>query len=353
MPSVRVLSLCLALFVMLGARPASAETKVWTGGGGNLSWHTAANWEPVGVPGPPDDVVIDVAGPAITVTFNTGTTTIASLQCAENLTVAGGTLNVDGSSQLDGTLTISGGTLGGSGPVTVTGALNWTTGTMGGSGTTTLAATSTSTLSGTSAKNLSRTLVNQGTLTWTGTSTGRIDFYGGTLVNEGEFIAAAAVNARGVSGTNAFVNEGLFRKTGTGTINFINSGANLPFTNDGTVQVEGGTLGLNSGTVVHSGPFTVAASTTLSLGATHTLLAGATISGAGDLAVTGGATAESAIAPAGVWIGGTINTSVDQEWSNLTISGGTLGGDGPVTVTGALNWTTGTMGGSGTTTLAA
>src|SRR5262245_9149779 len=98
---------------------ALGVTKTWDGGAGTLSWHDANNWNPDGVPGPADDVSIDVAG-TITVTYSTGTTTINSLACEENLTFTGGTLIVSTTAVMHGAATVSGGTLqGGTWDVTV------------------------------------------------------------------------------------------------------------------------------------------------------------------------------------------------------------------------------------------
>src|SRR5215475_5006510 len=90
---------------------ANAATVSWDGGGGNNSWHTAANWSGNVVPGPNDDVVIDVPGD-ITVVFSSGSTSIRSLLCQESFQLTGGTLTVTaGASVINGPLRLAAGSL--------------------------------------------------------------------------------------------------------------------------------------------------------------------------------------------------------------------------------------------------
>ena len=65
----------------------SAAVVTWDGGGGDTSWHTANNWNPDGVPGAADDVTINI-GANPTITHTTGTTTINSLSCDEDLVLS-------------------------------------------------------------------------------------------------------------------------------------------------------------------------------------------------------------------------------------------------------------------------
>ena len=52
----------LLALAMGTAFPVCAATVSWDGGGGNNSWQTAANWSGNVLPGPNDDVVIDIPG---------------------------------------------------------------------------------------------------------------------------------------------------------------------------------------------------------------------------------------------------------------------------------------------------
>ena len=74
------------------------------------SWNNAANWSGGALPGPSDDVVIDVAG-VNTITHSSGIDTIRSLTSQEIVTLSGGTLKVTGAVQGAGTITLAGGTL--------------------------------------------------------------------------------------------------------------------------------------------------------------------------------------------------------------------------------------------------
>ena len=88
-----------------------AATVSWDGGGGDDSWHTAANWSSDVLPGPADDVVINRPGP-LTVALQQGNVSIRSLQCANHLRLAGSHFELTaGASQVQGTLTLSSGTL--------------------------------------------------------------------------------------------------------------------------------------------------------------------------------------------------------------------------------------------------
>src|SRR5437867_2392317 len=86
----------------------------WDGGGDGSSWGVGANWSgPTGhdntVPGPNDDVTIDVGGNP-TITVSSETAVAKSLTCAEALVVSGGSLTVGSNgASLDGTTTVSGG----------------------------------------------------------------------------------------------------------------------------------------------------------------------------------------------------------------------------------------------------
>ena len=81
------------------------------GGGGDLDWNNALNWDTDLLPGAADDVIVpDLVGD-VTITHSSGATSINSLDSAESLTLSGGSMDVAGSVQVDATFTINGGTL--------------------------------------------------------------------------------------------------------------------------------------------------------------------------------------------------------------------------------------------------
>ncbi|MBI5755929.1 MAG: tandem-95 repeat protein, partial [Nitrospirae bacterium] len=231
----------------------------------NGLWQTAGNWSTGVLPGPSDDVCIDVPGD-ITVTHSQGADSISSLRSNEAIVLSGGSISIANSAVLSGALTLSGGTLtgaanvislglftitsgtlGGSGTVTVTGTMTWASGTMTGTGTTVIAAGGTLNISGSVNLRGGRTLRNEGTANW---NSGPISgSYGesATIENIGTWNFAApdvlfAGGGYGDTGSRVFRNEGtLNRTTTTGTAT-----VGSPFINTGTVNVQSGTLALSS-----------------------------------------------------------------------------------------------------------
>jgi len=66
----------------------------WDGGGEDFDWNNPANWDTDQLPGPGDDVVIDIADFDATITHADGTTEINSLDSSEGLSLTGGSLTV-------------------------------------------------------------------------------------------------------------------------------------------------------------------------------------------------------------------------------------------------------------------
>src|SRR5690606_7111297 len=127
------------------------------------------------------------------------------------------------------TLDLIAGTLGGSGTVTVTQQLNWSGGAQGGIGKTVLAADANGSLTATTIKaiNNTRILENRGTMSYTGNGV----LFGSTGSGSGKIVNAVGAvfdMADGAqmnplsSGSYAFENEGLLRKSGTGTAMLLN-----------------------------------------------------------------------------------------------------------------------------------
>jgi hypothetical protein len=91
----------LWLFALAAASlvgPAKAATVSWVGVSGD--WNTAANWSAGAVPGPEDEVLVDVPG-TITITHSSGAHSVRSILCQEAFTLSGGALV--GTTNLQGT----------------------------------------------------------------------------------------------------------------------------------------------------------------------------------------------------------------------------------------------------------
>ena len=85
---------------------ANAALKTWDGGGGNLLWTNATNWNPNGMPTAADDVVNDVSA-QITVTLSANST-INSLLLIDDLTVsATATLTIASPSTVAGIMNLA------------------------------------------------------------------------------------------------------------------------------------------------------------------------------------------------------------------------------------------------------
>ena len=191
--------------------------------------------------------------------------------------------------------------------------------------------------------------------------------------------AGALFDVRTTTGLNyasspgsRFDNAGTFRKSVAGTTTVF---PGLVFNNSGAVEIQAGTLTLFGGGT-HTGTFNVPSGTTLSLaGGTHTASVGSSIAGAGNLNVSGGNNHTFAgmvnVTGTNQFDNGTANVTGSYVCTNntLVMSGGTanfngtgtltpavvnmdsgtLGGGQDVTVLNQMNWTGGTMTGSGRT----
>ncbi|HEX8073006.1 MAG TPA: LamG-like jellyroll fold domain-containing protein [Pyrinomonadaceae bacterium] len=339
----------------------AAEAVNWINpAGGN--WNVAANWRDAAganrVPGASDNAVIDLDG-NYTVTLNVnatvstltigraasvGTQTLAN--AAQSLTVtdggfiaatgvyaqSGGNTTLTGTYAINGAFNQSGGNLFGVHTFAGSGAYNWSGGALrGGGGVTTLAAGFQTNIAGTATKGLlhgssgtgGHRLVNNGTVTWTGTGTITAGD-GSTITNNagGVFDAQsdAAFTYFNFGSVPTFTNQAgaTFRKSGgAGATNF----AQFNLVNAGTVDVQTGTLTLDNASAAHS--FTD----------------GTTITGAGAVVINGSDPAFS----------GTININ-----GTLTLAAGNLFGVHTFTGSGVFNWTGGSLrGANAVTTIAA
>jgi hypothetical protein len=151
---------------------------------------------------------------------------------------------------------------------------------------------------------------------------------------------------------------GTFRKSvhaGASTLGSSVIGNSVSFNNSGTVEIQSGTLLCNGEFTNHgtvnlspattnrlaaggsaSGTFNASATALVEwTGGTFTLDEGAQLNGAGPYQLNGGAV--------------TANANLTVANLDLVHSSSTLGGTGAVTITTAMNWTAGTMSGSGRT----
>jgi hypothetical protein len=351
---------------VLEARTVPATVHWINSAGGD--WGTAGNWSTGHVPGPDDDVILDVTATP-TITHSAGTDTIHSLTSAGNntLVVTGSTISLLTTSTLNGPLSLTnaqfggGGTISGPGDLNIDGGLSWVSGYMVGPGQTFL--NSNATLSGNTdtffnPRGLAgRTLNNSATATWTEAGaliirSGGVwnNLAGSTFLIQGD----ATLDSSSVfQSPGRFNNAGLLQKMGSSGTTTIGLAVN----NTGVVDVETGTLSLggspnSSGSAASSGAYTVAAGATLGFSGNTDLFPASSVSGDGNVTFTGGTTYEQgsyAITGNTLVAGGTVNFENDLHLPQLTLSSGALSGAGTVTVDGPLSWTGGSMTGPGTT----
>jgi len=249
--------LAVLLFLMIGnTQPVQAATCTWTGGGLTTGWNDVDNWINCngGVPGSGDTVVI---GNVLNDPFLTEDVTIDSLTIESEGVLSieiGKTLTV-GSVDLFGRLT-------GWGDLDITGSMNWGSGgetndgLMDGGGTTTLNSGAwLSFQTATYQRLYGRTFINEGTMNQSDGFGFKID-RGGVLTNNGTF----NVNNGGADielfmredypGNGLVENAGMIMIYDGGSV-----GSKVQLNNSGTIQMETGILSLSrSGT--HSGSIT-------------------------------------------------------------------------------------------------
>lgn len=311
-----------------------------------------------------------------TVSVSSGTTTFNGVAISGLLDLTNGTANFNSAASSIGSLNQSGGTLGGAANVTINGNSNWTAGTMNGAGSTIIAPGVTLTLLGNTNGSavLSRTLVNNGTISWSeaAADTNEYFYLGSALQNFGTvtFTAHAGgnLNFQNNGGTPGFINEsaGTVTAAGAGKVNF-NS---VAFNNAGSATVNAGQLSLDGGGSQTSG-FTGLPGATLEFGGAHTFTAAATITGnvnvqvdngtadflaslttTGTIQFNGGTwSIEGSVSAAQLNLpGGILNLNGSSTFT-LNQDGGTLGGSGTTTLEGVSSWTAGTMNGTGVTVI--
>ncbi|MCQ9374374.1 filamentous hemagglutinin N-terminal domain-containing protein [Methyloversatilis sp. XJ19-13] len=261
---------------------------------------------------------------------SSGTTTLGDgASITTDVLLSGGTLNVATGAS-----------------VIVDGDLQWTAGTLGGAGTLTLNGVLTQVSANTVTLNATQLIhTNASGNSRIGNNNGR-----SILLNNGALLqnAAGALLTLETGNNNntlyiyqstgtgsRFDNLGTLTKTGAGTLDLGYNGG-LQFDQRSVLNVQQGLLSLNGVTVL-SGAQQLAAGGTLDIrGATTTLAATGSMTGAGNLSLSGGTLSladGAAIA------------------STLIHSGGTLLGTGANTISGRYDWTAGTIAGDGTLTV--
>lgn len=325
------------------------------------------------------------AQPAALVEWSGGTFTLnpgAQLNDSGLYRINGGTVAANASFAVENLVLVAG-TLDGTGTVTISNAMSWPGGALNGSGRTIIAPGATLDLANPLAGAFgmaTRTLENAGTILMTGAGTLQM-FSDAVLTNRaGALVEVRTAGGFGINPSSGrFDNAGTFRKalnSGTSTV-----GNGVSFNNYGVTEIQSGSLNLDSGGT-HSGSFAVPAGSGLIFsGGTHGANATSSITGAGQLTVSGGTVHLAGlvnVSGSNTFSGGTANLTGNYICTNNTVTvpgpgtvnfsgtgtvapavlifGGsfnpTLTGSSTVTVLGNCVWLTGAMAGSGRTIIA-
>jgi hypothetical protein len=267
--------------------------------------------------------------------------------------VTGPTLTVTGSSSVSNPIFTQ--TVTGTGTLTVTGLLGeWRQGKFTGTGTTIVASNSILALN-TSSHTLARTLEIRGTANWTLGAIGMGDASVGGTIN---IVAGGVMNISAIEqwignpGVSAINNWGTISKTGTGATPVVLSGGTLTFNNNGLVQVQQGTLKLEVGGT-HSGNFNISTGATLTTGFSHTFTSTGQVTGSGTWLLPSAPAVNATLAGV-ISFGGTVDLRAGTlAFNNSTFlthlqhAGGTLTGSGQIAVSGNASWSAGTIDGTG------
>ncbi len=248
---------------------------------------------------------------------------------AANVLVSGGVLQVDSPATLNN-LTQTGGTIQGAGDLVLHGTNVWNSGTQNGPGQTIVAEDATLSFGGGEVV-LNRQFSNHGTSSVQTFGDVLVVGMSGSITNSGTFLLNPGLSFATTTGSSAtFTNSGVLRKPANG----FSSQLALPLINSGQVEVLNSELiltagGSNTGIIAING------------GATLSLLSGSFInetagvySGAGTVAVKGAQLVFSGEAP--------------QSHSNrIVLTSGKILGTADVTFQGVIDWSSGTIEGTG------
>ncbi len=220
----------------------------------------------------------------------------------------------------------------GSGDALINGVFDWRRGTVAGSGSflingeIQIGGTNTKTLDG-------RTITNVGAASWLESGTWRF-INNATFINDTSATLDIQVDALLDfldNGGGTFVNHGILTKSaGSG-----NSTFDVPFNNNGTVNINSGNLALTRGGASNNSSYNLSANTALNFsGGTHDIN-DATFDGDGSVQITSNT----------VNFNGSQN--LIQPTCTLSVTGGVMSGNGLVTVSGPMTWSGGTITGNG------
>jgi hypothetical protein len=319
----------VAALLLAAGTQAHALNLVWTNAAGG-DWSATNNWDPNQTPGTNDAAFITNAG-VYTVTLSANVTltnlTLGGSSGQQTLATTNFSLTLVSAQpslvDSNGVFLLQGGLF--SGPLTVSGQFNWTAGQLGNSPVTlTVTTNGVLTLAGIDGTDytLGEDVTNSGTiLLQSGNlNLNRCDYWGeiDNLTN-GLVDVRADVSIDGC-GPEGLANQGTVRKSaGTGA-----TGVNAIFINNGTLDVQTGTVSVN-GTGGGGGFFKTEAGATLAFGNDYEVAG--VLSGAGT----------------NVLANGTFTLTGSLATSNTTLAGATLAGAGAV-VGGLITWTNGVIG---------
>jgi hypothetical protein len=361
-------------------------------------WDVGSNWNNGDSPITDDLVSIDRTNGEYTVTHRSGSSDIVKLITSENLLLSGGTLTLQQASSIGGSFNMTGGSRSGPGELVVQGPFTWTGGTFDGGGTTRFA-------SGMGLSDSTKFSIGNHTVINEGATTIIADFgfssTSGVFINESSGTVSIEIPVdRNITGAGSpepiFQNKGTVNKL----LNTIISINDVDVQNDGLFDIKMGTLNLN-GTSTSSGDFQVLVGSVLGFqNGPHRLNQEASITGAGTvrfagdvalfgadynvsgttmvsgggviriegpvlnvgetLSVTGGQIAfnhAQTVISGDVEVAGSFGTKLEFNQpgtivtpNSLTLSdSGTLGGSGIIAPVQTINWSGGTMIGTGIT----
>jgi hypothetical protein len=334
----------------------------WDAGGDGVNWTDSLNWSTDALPGSADDVTVDVAG-APTIQISSGTQSVRSLTCNENLSLGFATLDLALASTVNGNFSQGAGTVSGAGNLTINGTFDWAGGAQQGSGHSIVPAGRTMNITGSGG--IGRVLDLSGTGNISGTpffgnglgANGTLNVLPGGVLN---LTTGSFINSNGGT-AHALNNDGTINRSGAGTTTF--SGSITTITNNGTINVDAGELAFSGTPLVQNGSIANDAGTTLNLGSNTSYSASSTITGPGPVTFSGGThTLDAGNLASGsdvtmVGFGTIVNFNTPMSLSALTLATGGaasgLGGSADVTINGTLNWSSGAMRDSGRTILPA
>lgn len=314
-----------------------AATIVWDGSEGDFNWSTPGNWDLGRVPIASDDVDIPDNTPECRISSNDPE--VDKLWVLGDLVLNSSSFTLNDYGFVGGTFTINNGTYTSDGNLDIFGEMTWNSGQIAGSQTITITDDGSLSLETGSYKQVrdTVTIINEGTLTWSG---GTFYFYTAdgntiTIENNSEFIMNASDYIRRPDGHHVgeldLVNNGSIIKRGSTTANMLHGWLD----NHDEVRVEEGTLKLSADSTHNSSIVAwPGAEVELSVG-THELGAGTTLDGGGTISVT----SSSYLCPRDAATG-----AILAQGTTLSIEGGYLAGNGLLTANGTIDWSGGYIG---------